>query len=250
MIVDCHTHWGLCCEDRDGKDPANWLAVLDKHGVDQAFLMPHAGICRIDRCTADNNTVAAVAAKKSDRLIPIGTSWPQMGKEGVAEARRCITNLGMKGLKFHPWLQGFSTADPYFGEMCVLMGELNAPMFFHDGTPCYSLPEQISGLARRFPKTKFVLGHSGILWSWRSALEAAKHPNIWICLCGPHLRAMEILCKQVNSDRIIWGSDFGFGFGDPIPYRLGLIQRAEISDALRDKILHANPMRLLNLRAG
>ena len=244
MIIDCHTHWGICWRERDGDDPANWLAVADRHGVDKAFLMPHAGIYRMDLCKSDNNAITRIAAKKSDRFIPIGASWPQMGKEGVEEARRCIVDLGMKGLKFHPWLQGFSTADPYFGAMCKLMGELNAPVFFHDGTPCYSLPEQIGGLARRFPKTKFVLGHSGLLWNWRSALEAAKQPNIWICLCGPHMRAIEIICQKTDPHRILFGSDFGFGFADQIEYRLNLILRAKIDDRLRAMILGENPLRL------
>lgn len=248
MIVDCHTHWGQCWGARDGADPTNWLAVLDKHGVDQAFLMPHAGICRLDLCKADNNAIAAVAAKKAGRLIPIGTAWPQMGNDAIEETRRCITNLGMKGLKFHPWLQGFSTADRCFGEICKLMGELNAPVFFHDGTPCYSLPEQIGGLARKFPKTKFVLGHAGILWNWRGALEAARHPNIWICLCGPHMRAMEILCQKADPSRILWGTDFGFGFSDSIEYRLNLMLRAEIDSRLRERILGENPLQLFGIK--
>ena len=248
MIIDCHTHWGICWQKRDGADPANWLAVLDKHGINKAFLMPHAGIYSMKLCRTDNNTVAAFAAQKPERLIPIGTTWPQMGKEAVEEARRCIVNLGMKGLKFHPWLQGFSTADHNFGEICGLMGELNAPVFFHDGTPCYSLPEQIGGLAKRFPKTKFVLGHSGILWNWRSALSVARHPNIWICLCGPHMRAMEILCRKADPRRILWGTDFGFGFSDSIEYRLNLILRAKIDDKLREKILGENPLQLLGVQ--
>ena len=248
MIVDCHTHWGIVWEERDHGDAAKWLAVLDEHGVSKAFLMGHAGIHRMDMCGSDNDTVAKVAGKTPDRLIPIGSAWPQMGKAGLAEARRCLEELGMKGLKFHPWLQGFSTADDVFGEMCGLAGDLHAPVFFHDGTPCYSLSEQIGGLARRFPSTRFVLGHSGLLWSWRSALEASRRPNVWLCLCGPHLRAMEILCRSADPDRILWGSDFGFGFADSISYRLREFQLARIDDALRERILGANPLRLWDNR--
>ena len=153
----------------------------------------------------------------------------------------------MKGLKFHPWVQGFSTADAQFGEICGLAGELGAPVFFHDGTPCYSLPEQIGGLARRFPRTRFVLGHTGLLWSWRSAIEAAKLPNVWLCLCGPHMRAIELVCRQVDGDRIVWGTDFGPSFADPVTYRLALIRRAKIGDALRERILGVNPWRLLEI---
>jgi predicted TIM-barrel fold metal-dependent hydrolase len=244
MIVDCHTHWGMCFEDRDREDPSAWLAVLDRHGVDRAYLLGHYSLHRCDQAAADNDRLARITARAPDRFLPFGTVWPQMGEDAVKEARRCIQALGMKGLKFHPWLQGFSTADPVMSEICDIAGALGAPLLFHDGTPCYSLPEQIGGLARRFPRTRFVLGHAGLLWSWRSALEAMGRPNVWACLCGPHMRAVEIFCRRADPDRLLWGSDFGFGFADPIDYRLSLIRRADIDDGLRERILGINPLRL------
>ena len=245
MIVDCHTHWGMSWADRDGDDPTGWLAVLDGHGVDKAYLMGHYNIRRIDRCREDNDRLARVAARAPDRILPLGTAWPQAGTEAVEEARRCIEDLKLKGLKFHPWTQGFSTADPVFGQICGAAGELGAPVFFHDGTPCYSLPEQIGGLARRFPGTRFVMGHSGLLWNWRSALEAARLPNVWACLCGPHMRAIEIFCERVDGDRLLWGTDFGPSFSDFIGYRLDLILQARVDDSLRERILGVNPLCLL-----
>jgi len=245
VIVDCHTHWGICWEDRDAGDPSAWLAVLDHHGVDAAFVMGHYNIHRLDRCTGDNDRLASLRDRVPERLWPFGSVWPQQGDEAVAEARRCLDDLGMRGLKFHPWIQGFSTADPVFGELCALAGERGRPVIFHDGTPCYSQPEQIAGLARRFPQTTFVLGHSGLLWSWRSALEAARQPNIWLCLCGPHMRGVEELCRRADGDRILWGSDFGFGWSDPIEYRLALLRAADVGADARERILGVNPARLL-----
>jgi len=250
MIVDCHTHWGICWQERYPDNPDPWLAVLDKHGISAAFLMPHAGIQDSRQCALDNDRLAELARKSPRRLVPLGSAWPQLGERAVQEARRCLTTLKMKGLKFHPWLQGFSLSSTTFGQICGFAGEAGAPIFFHDGTPPYSLSEQVAGLARRFPKTTFVLGHSGILWNWRSALAASRHANIWICLCGPHLRAMEILAQKADPDRILWGSDFGFGLADPIAYRLPLLRAARIADELRDKILSANPRRLMRLNEG
>lgn len=245
MIVDCHTHWGMVWEDRDRGDPASWLAVLDRYGVDKAFLLGHYNLHRCDKAREDNDRLAGLRAQAPGRLIPFGSVWPQTGKAAVAEAERCLEALGHRGLKFHPWLQGFSMSDPVMGEICGLAGELKAPVFFHDGTPCYSLPEQVAGLARRFPGTRFVLGHAGLLWSWRSALEALRLPNVWACLCGPHMRAIEVLCRQADPERLLWGTDFGFGFSDPISYRLNLFLQAKVDGALRERILGVNPMRLL-----
>ncbi len=244
MIVDCHTHWGMVWEDRDQEDPTNWLAVLDRHGVDRAFLLGHYNLNRCDQCREDNDRLGRLVKKAPDRLIAFGSAWPQMGKEAVEEARHCLEDLGHRGLKFHPWLQGFSTGGDVMAEICGLAGELDAPVFFHDGTPCYSLPEQVAGLARRFPGTRFVLGHTGLLWSWRSALEALRLPNVWACLCGPHMRAIEVVCREADPDRLLWGTDFGFGFSDPVEYRLSLFLRAKVDDRVREQVLGENPMRL------
>jgi predicted TIM-barrel fold metal-dependent hydrolase len=154
------------------------------------------------------------------RLVPFLTAWPQAGRDAINEVRRVLGDPISGDLKFHSWLQGFSTADAVFEQICGFAGEVGVSIVLHDGTPPYSLPEQVAGLARRFSRTTFLLGHSGLLWSWRSALEAARQTNVWLCLCGPHLRGLEILCEKVDPTRIVWGSDYGFGFADQIEYRL------------------------------
>ena len=245
MIYDCHTHWGTSWEQRDGVNAANWLAVLDKHRIDKAFLFGNANLRNSELCAQDNDHLAELGRKYPDRLVPMGSSWPQKGQASVAEAARCIEKLGHKGLKFHPFLQGFSTADPYFMQICGLAGELRVPVIFHDGTPCYCLPEQIAGLAGKFPRTRFVLGHMGLLWEWRSVLFAMKHPNVWGIICGPHTRAIEIYAEKLDGDRLLWGSDQGNSIEDLVDYRYNHFLRARIPDKLKDQILNQNPPRLL-----
>jgi len=247
VIVDCHTHWGLAWQELDGADPSNCLGYLDRYGIDKALIYGYANLVRVDWCRQDNEVLSRLADRAPDRLLPVGTSWLQMGSEAVEEARRCIEQLGMKALKFHPWLQGSSIVHPAMDEICICAGERSVPIIFHDGTPCYSLSEQVAGLARRFPGTRFVLGHSGLLWNWRSAVLATQLKNVWVCLCGPHLRAMELLCEAADPARILWGSDFGVGFADPIDYRLGLFRRARIEESLRARILGPNALALLGL---
>jgi len=246
MIIDCHTHWGVAWENRDHGDPFRWLEGSDRHGITASVLMGHLNLLRQDLSAQDNDNLAGLARRSPTRLLPLATTWPQLGQAAVKEMARCLEELKMKGLKFHPWLQGFSLTDSTFGKICGLAGELKAPVFFHDGTPCYSLPEQVGGLARRFPQTTFVLGHGGLLWSWRSAILAAQRANVWICLCGPHSRGIELICERVAPERILWGSDKGIGFKDDIEYRLNLFLRAKVPDKLREQILGVNPKRLLN----
>jgi len=245
VIIDCHTHWGTQWEERSPGDPSEWLKYLDRHKIDRACILPTGGLFRADLCKADNDTVARIA-QKSKRLIPVGTVWPAQGELAVEEARRCFETLGMRALKLHPWVQGFSTALPVVTDLCEIAAKAKVPVMFHDGTPPYALAEQIAGLARRAPRTRFVLLHSGLLWNWRSALEASRLPNVWLALCGPHKRALELMAEQGPPDRMVWGSDFGFGLADQIEYRLNLLRRARIEPKLRERILSTNALRLLN----
>ena len=245
MIFDCHTHWGIAWVQRDGDDPSAWLGALDHHGVDRALLCGHAGLQDQEACPQDNDLVARVAAKAPGRLVPFGTCWPNQGEKAVAEASRCLETLGMRGIKLHPWLQGFSASLPVMEDLCHLAARHDAPILFHDGTPCYSLSEQIIGLARRQPATRIILGHAGLLWNWRSVLAAGVPPNVWVCLCGPHLRAVELLCRRLDPSRLLWGSDFGFTLDDTIEYRLGLLRHARIDDQLRERVLGENPLALV-----
>lgn len=247
MITDCHTHYGITWVDRDGENPENWLIIPQKHGIERFFLYGHYNIYREKTMKEDNDRLARIVMKFPDKFTPVATVWPQAEQDSIDEVIRCIEELGFKLLKFHPWMQGFSLSHPTMKKICDLAGEFNVPIIFHDGTPCYSLPEQIAGLARQFPKTTFVLGHGGILWTWRSALEAMRQPNVWAMLCGSTMRAFEIFCERTDTDRLLWGSDYGFGLSDSVGYRLHELQQAKIADSIIEKILTVNPSRLLEM---
>ena len=61
------------------------------------------------------------------------------------------------------------------------------------------------------------------------------------------MRAVEILCERVDPNRILWGSDFGFGFNDGISYRLPVLLSSRVNPDLHNKILGQNPLRLLGM---
>jgi len=250
MIVDTHTHWGIVWEDKYGTDPAEWLRVLDRHGVEKAVFMGHRGLTRDADIVRSNDIVKETSERSCGRLIPVSTVHPDFGDESVRELERCLVDLDMRGLKLHPWVQGCSTSGAVMDDLVRLCGDHDVPVIFHDGTPCYSMPSQIGGLAMRFPGTTFVLGHSGLLDLWRSAKSLGVHcENLHFTLCGPHLAGIQAIVDSVSEDRIMWGSDFGFGWADPIGYRLHLLDHAEMSDDQREKIMGKNAARLFGFEA-
>lgn len=248
MLIDCHTHWGICWADRDGHDPSRWLETLDRHDVTHAVVLSHRGLVLESEAARDHDDIAAACARSGGRMIQFASVHTGQGAAAVAEAERMIDKHGARGLKFHPWIQGQSVSQPTMDALAELAAARDVPLYFHDGTPAYSMPSQMAGIARRHPRTKVVLGHCGLLELWREALDALRLPNVWGCLCGPHTEAIRQFLNRADRSRLMWGSDFGFGWADPIDYRLGMFKAMKIDDATWQAIMADNPARLLKLR--
>lgn len=248
MIMDFHTHWGVCFQERDRLDPARWLETFDRHGVTHAVVLPFGGLLDAARIRAENDDIAAVCAASGGQMVPFCTVNSWFAQEAIAELRRCLGTLGHRGIKFHPWLQGQSVSTPAMDAVCEMAADHGVPILFHDGTPPFSLPSQMALLARRHPRTKIVLGHCGLLEHWRevaAALNAAE--NLWGCLCGPHVAGMREIVRRCDAGRLLWGSDFGFTFTDVIGYRLNVMNALEMSDNLHEAVFADNPRRLLKM---
>lgn len=77
--------------------------------------------------------MAELAAENSDVLIPFASIDPHKGKIGVREAKRLINELGIKGFKFHPTMQGFFPNDRMAYELYQVIADHNAIALFHTG---------------------------------------------------------------------------------------------------------------------
>jgi len=97
------------------------------------------------------------------RLTLLATVHLAEGEAALDEARRCLEVLGVGGFKVHLWLQGETMTSPVMDALCGVAAEHDVPLMFHDGTPPYALLSQVGLLTERFPRTRFILGHSGIL---------------------------------------------------------------------------------------
>ncbi|HVF10829.1 MAG TPA: amidohydrolase family protein [Abditibacteriaceae bacterium] len=248
MIFDCHTHWGIVYGDRDGHDPTAWLQVLDRYNISHAIVLGHRGIADAGETVRDHDDVAAVCAQSGGRMIQFLTVHPSQGNKAIDEAVRCLDQHGARGMKFHPWIQGATVAQPVMDELAELAAARGVPLYFHDGTPSYSMPSQMAGLARRHPRTTIVLGHGGLLEHWREGIDAVRRcANVWACLCGVHPAAIREYIKSCDLARLLWGSDFGFSFSDPIAYRLGMMRSLGLPEAVLQSMFTDNPCRLLGL---
>lgn len=243
-MIDFHVHQPRA----NAYGGEEYVAFMDRLGVDVSVLFTYEGLLR-PRPEA-NDSLAAFVAPFPDRMVAFSTVDPR-DPGAAAEIERCARGHGMRGVKLHPWLQGFSAHEPGLDDVCAAVAELGIPLLFHDGTPPFSTPLQLASLARRHPEATIVLGHGGLHDLWREAIEAvATAPNVHVCMCGTPPYAMRHIVDSCPLDRLLFGTDAGLRSTPFHLYALLRVQQLEhleLDEARLEAIMDVNPRRLLGL---
>ncbi len=241
-MIDFHVHQ----PSKDAYGPDEFVAGMDTLGVDVSVVFTYDGL--LHPSPAANDSLARFVAAAPERLVAFATVDPREPGAGE-EIERCVREHGMRGVKLHPWLQGFSAHEPGLQAVCESAAALGVPVLFHDGTPPFSTPLQLASLARREPRTTIVLGHGGLHDLWREAIAAvATTENVHLCMCGTPGYAMRAIVARCPLERLLFGTDAGLR---PQPVqcyaRLRILQLDELGldDPQRRAILELNPRRLL-----
>lgn len=247
-MIDFHVH-----EPSRGNPPgelpytaAEYAAFVAGLGIDLSVVFTFDGLLAPNRL--HNDSVAAFATAEPGSYVHFATVDPR-STEAPAEFERCLTVLGARGLKLHPWLQGFHAHGSFLDGVCEVAATHGAPILFHDGTPPYSAPLQIAVLARRHPQVPFVLGHGGMHDLWREAIAAVGgNANVHVCMCATPTYAMREIVRSCPLDRVLFGSDGGLSASPRQAYvaaRVRQLHGLGLSEAELQAIVHDNPARLL-----
>lgn len=227
---------------------ADYVAAMDVLGVEVSVVFTLDGLWHPS--PAANDALAAWVADAPDRLVALGTVDPR-SPQAAAETERCLTQLGMRGIKLHPWIQGFCPHEPCMDPVVEVTAAHGVPILFHDGTPPFSTPLQIAALARRHPDAPIVLGHGGLHDHWREAIAALDStPNLWACLCATPNVGMRALAERCATERLLFGTDAGLGASPRQPFaaeRIREVRTLAIDERVRHAMLVENPRRLLGL---
>ena len=216
----------------------------------------------LGRRRVPNEEIAEAAQKNSDIMIAFASIDPHKGRMGAREARRLITEHGVKGFKFHPTVQGYHPYDKMAWPIYEVINAHKLPAIFHtghsgigSGMRCggglrleYSNPMLLEDVAIAFPDIEIVIAHPS--WPWQDeALSLAMHkPNIWIDLSGwsPKYFPPQLVqyANTLLKDRILFGSDFPLIMPDRW---LKDFDEAGFKPEVKPLILKQNAMRLLGL---
>jgi predicted TIM-barrel fold metal-dependent hydrolase len=241
-MIDFHVH-----QPRgDAYSAEAFVASMDALGVDLSVVFTYVGLLRPS--AQANDSLAAWVGAVAERLVAFATVDPR--DPGAAdEIERCVRVHGMRGVKLHPWLQGFSAHEPGLGLVCEAAADLTIPVLFHDGTPPFSTPLQLAALADRHPNTTVVLGHGGLHDLWREAAAAVlKTENVHLCMCATPGYAMRALIARCPLERLLFGTDAGLRPEPRQRYAMLRVRQLDelgLNDLQREAILTTNPRRLL-----
>ena len=205
--------------------------------------------------------IAEQCAKHADVLIPFGSVDPNRN-DAVKIARTLVEDYGVRGFKFHPSLQEFNPSNPAFEPLWATLEELGAIALFHTGQTGIgaglpggrgiklrlSDPMLVDDIAADHPKLNIILAHPSVPWVDSSISMATHKANVFVDLSGwsPKYFPPQLVrqAATVLKDKVLFGSDF------PVltPDRwLADFEKLELDDAVRQKILKDNAVRLLGL---
>lgn len=249
-MIDFHTH-------TPAWRSATWLggatfgagefvAFMDSVGMTQAVVLSHDGL--FNATTEANDDLATFVRHYPNRLIGFGTVTPR-DPNAVAEAERMVGELGLRGLKLHPWLQGFSMHETSLDPICEVIADAGGVLLSHDGTPPYATPSQIAALARRHPRLPVVLGHGGLHDMWREALALTQETdNLYVCLCGTPPYAARRILAEAPAYKVLFGTDAGLSDRASQDFAVARVREIDgwgVTVAQRHAMLVDNPARLL-----
>lgn len=232
-----------------------------------------------------NDALAALTEKFSDRFVGIATLPLQDVSAAVEELRRVVSELGMKGIEIGSNINGKNLDSPELYPFYEEAQKFDIPIFVHpvnvigeERMQKYYLsnlignPSETSlaiaslvfgGVLEKFPKLKFCFAHGGgfIPYQWgrlergykvrgETKTVISKPPSEYLSLIYFDTvlhsnSALNYLTKTFGSEKVLLGSDYPFDMGDPDP--VSLVVGLELSDEEKEKILGKNATKLFKL---
>ena len=232
--------------------PESLLKFMDEQGIDYVVALAETntmvtGVSMNDR--------VAEFCRGSERLIPFANINPYVTFNQVGELERCVTKLGVKGLKLYPTYQHFYPNDNKLFPIYERAQELSIPVMIHTGSSVfpgslmkYGDPLFLDELAVFFPRLKIIQSHAGRgFWYDRAFFLASLHENVYMDITGlpPQNLLKYFPDLERNADKIIFGSDWP-GIID-IKKNVAAILDLPLSKSTKAKILGKSAATLLRI---
>ena len=203
-----------------------------------------------------NDEVAGWVAEHPDRFAGLAAVDLDKPMAAVRELRRCVEELGFKGLRVLPWLWGVPPTDRRYYPLYAACVELGVPFCTQVGHTGPLRPSEtgrpipyIDQVAVDFPELKIVCGHIGYPWTEEMVAVARKHENVVIDTSAYTVRRyppelVSFLRTGTGAQKVLFGSNFPM-IGHA--HALDGLADLGLDDATREAFLGANARRVFAL---
>ncbi len=225
-IVDCHCH--IYPEKVAAKAVAGIGAFYDieMHGDGtKATLQREAAAAGIThsmifsvatkpaQVKSINEFIAAEVSQSGGTMTGLGTMHPL--SEDMAGDIRHLLELGLRGVKLHPDVQGFRIDDERCQTIYALCEEAGIPVLLHTGDRRYDMsnPNRLRPMVEKFPNLIFIGAHLGGYSVWDEAVEQLVGFDNLFFDCSstfafmPAERAAALI-RKLGADHVIFGTDY------------------------------------------
>src|SRR5829696_6979516 len=134
-----------------------------------------------------NDEVAGWIEEHPDRFAGLAAVDLTRPMDAVRELRRCVSELGFKGLRLIPWLWEAPPTDRRYYPLYAVCVELGVPFCTQVGHTGPLRPSEtgrpipyIDQVAIDFPELVIVCGHIGYPWTEEMVAVTRKHENVYI----------------------------------------------------------------------
>jgi uncharacterized protein len=218
-VADVHAHVGssqLVAKTTNLESgefgPEAAVQFMDAAGVDMACFFPTSN--PTSDYSAASMALAQAGRDYPGRVVPFGRINPNFGVEHNRALINDLADAGVRGLKFHPLLDG---AYPINDRRLVrplmeTIAERSLVVISHCGEVWTATPALLADLAMDFPTIPFIVGHMGLYGFHHEAFAFSRrlenlyldttefYPAWWIS------EAVRI----VGAHKIVWGSDIPY----------------------------------------
>jgi aminocarboxymuconate-semialdehyde decarboxylase len=268
------------------------IADMDRLGVDLQVLSPpptqyfyyadpDVGLAA---ARAINQRIAEAVAARPDRFTGLGAAPLQAPELAVAELRRCVKALGLRGVEICTNVNGRDLSDPGLRPFFAEAEALGVVVFIHPlgfvherfaehyfanvlGNPLESALAVghliFGGVLEAYPGLKVCVAHGGgylpayfgrMDHAARAREDCREHIHqppsaylrrLWLDTLVHDRAQLDALVATHGADRLCLGSDYPFDMGEPDPVGF----HDHLAEATKAKILGLNALELLGLEA-
>ncbi len=273
-------------------DPELFLRAMDARAIDRAVLSPEmssppgphipgGAAAALTLCRTMNEATAALVARHPDRLIGLAVVNPLGDAADVAELRRAVVALGLRGVVVGSSYRGDTIDAAAARPFLETVQALDVPLVVHPVAEVMprpprdfgldllmGMPLDLTALAVRlmrsgtlaaFPRLRIVLPHLGggllALLGWLDATRAPGEPlpsvlaqRFFVDTATATPAALAMAVAALGSDHVLYGSDWPLSTtanpGDPATDPIAMIDKLAVGPAGRAAILAGNAQQL------